>query len=164
MPWRDRLLEASFRGAGFEIAAHDASGGRRAQTHEYPGRDRPFTEDLGRRAHEFQVEGYIVGDDYMARRDALIEACDKPGAGQLVHPYLGRLDVTCTERRISERTSEGRMCRVFLQFVESGQNRYPAGRADTARQAGDAAAGARNALAQRFARSFGLTGLPGGGQ
>ena len=53
MPWRDRLLDASFRGAAFRVESHSAeAAGRRAAVHQYPGRDTPYAEDLGRRVSE----------------------------------------------------------------------------------------------------------------
>lgn len=44
--WRDRLRDASFRGVPFSVDDDDASFGRRVQLHEYPKRDKPYTEDL----------------------------------------------------------------------------------------------------------------------
>ena len=160
MAWSDRYLPASFRGVGFHVQAHENAGGRRIQTHEYPGRDEPFSEDLGRRARQFSVEAYIVGDDYMERRDALLDACEREGPGLLAHPYRGRREVACERYRLTERLSEGRMCRVTLEFVEAGRNAFPRAQADTA-SAVDAAAGAANtALAAAFANRFAFPRAP----
>ena len=94
MAWRDNLVAASFRGAGFSVNGTDAPiAGRRVAVHEYPGRDEPFVEDLGRRTKRWEIEAFVVGDDYAIARDRLIEECDMPGAGELVHPYLGSLQV-----------------------------------------------------------------------
>ena len=156
MAWRDGYLRASFRGIRFEVGAHETQGGRRVQGHQYPGRDEPFTEDLGRRAKTFTVEAYIVGDDYMLRRDALVVACDRAGAGTLVHPYFGVRRVNCERWRLSERTSEGRMCRIQLTFAEAGRNRFPISIVDLKALVRTRAASARTALFERFARKFKL--------
>ena len=157
MAWRDRYLPASFRGHPFVVEAHEADvAGRRVQTHEYPGRDRPWSEDLGRKAKEFEVKGYIVGADYMERRDRLIEACDKAGPGLLVHPYLGHRQVACTDCKVSERTAEGGMCRLTLRFSEAGRNQYPTDRADSAAVVSDAAEAARSAVIGQFTETFTL--------
>ena len=156
MAWRDRLLRGSFRGIPFAIQEHRVEGGRRAQTHEYPGRDEPYTEDLGRRRKQYEVEAYVIGDDYAAVRDDLIEAADKPGPGALVHPYLGTRQVTCTKCAVSERSSEGRMARLSLVFVEAGRNIHPADRADSAAVIDGAAAAARQAATRQFLSAFGL--------
>lgn len=161
MPWLDRYRQASFRGVEFEVDSHEADiAGRRGQTHQYPGRDEPFDEDLGRALKEFEIEGYIVGDDYMDRRDALEEVCDRPGAGLLVHPYLGRRRVRCRRFRVIERTSEGRMCTLRLRLVEAGENRYPADREDTSAALDTAAADAGDALARQFDAAFAFLANP----
>ena len=55
-----------------------------------------------------------------------------PGAGELIHPYLGSLQVACTGCGLTERTREGRMARlVSLEFVEAGANQYPTSRVNT---------------------------------
>ena len=90
MAWRDRLLPASFRGAGFFIDSHESdAGGRRAHIHEYPGRDESFPEDLGLITHEYEFNAYVVGPDYITDRDRLSIACTEAGSAQLVHPYIG---------------------------------------------------------------------------
>ena len=155
MSWRDRLLRGSYRGRPFFIREHEAeAGGRRVAVHEYPGRDRPYPEDLGRRTKKFRVDAYLVGDDYDVARDALVAACDLPGAGTLVHPYLGTLDVACTDCSVAERTEEGRMARIRLSFVEGGANRYPQERMDTSAAVTAAAAAARSASESSLAEGW----------
>ena len=95
-------------------------------------RDEPFVEDLGRRTKKWSIEAFVVGDDYADVRDRLIEACDMPGAGELGgHPNLGSLQVACTGCGLTERTREGRMARLSLEFVEAGANQYPTSRVNT---------------------------------
>ena len=126
MTWRRKLRRGSFRGASFQIDSHNATiGGRRAQTHEYPGRDTPYTEDLGRAAHEYSVQAHVVGDNYHRDRDRLRRACNIAGPGLLVHPYLGRRLVVCTQLRIRESTRQGRMATLDLTFVEAGAATLP---------------------------------------
>lgn len=133
MAWRDRLLPASFRGAPFHVASHTSeAAGRRAAVHEYPGRDTPYVEDLGRRTSEYTLQAYVLGPDYDRARDALVAACALPGPGRLVHPALGERQVVCTGCTVSERTDEGGMARVTLALVEAGAARYPAATPDTA--------------------------------
>ena len=98
MAWRDNLVPASFRGVGFQVAeSENKAGGRRIALHEYPGRDVPFAEDMGEITKTFSIEGYIVGDDYLDRGERLIDACNMPGPGELVHPYRGSQQVVCHE-------------------------------------------------------------------
>ena len=154
MSWRDRLLPASFRGARFHVRQHNRTGGRRLAVHEYPGEDEPYTEDLGRRAAGFQVNGYVIGDDYHETRDALVRACLEPGPGTLVHPYLGTLRVACEDVSDSERSDEGRMARITMRFVEAGRNTYPAARTDTGAAVSAAATAARSASQAAFVEGW----------
>ncbi len=155
MSWRDRLQPASFRGAAFSVQGHEHETGRRVAVHEYPGRDRPYAEDLGRRAREFSVEAFLVGADYMAARDRLLDVLEEAGPGVLVHPYLGRRTVSCREVRLHETAAQGGLCRLTLDFVESGRNEYPSDRPDRASAATAAAGAARQALRGAFLESYG---------
>lgn len=132
MPWRLRVLPASFRGIGFGVSEHDSKiAGRRVHIHEYPRRDLPFTEDLGKRTDEFGIEGYVIGDLYSAHRDLLVAACDLPGPGELVHPTLGIRQVVCVQCDVTERASEGGMARFSFRFIDAGLNQFPTNRANT---------------------------------
>jgi len=55
MIWRDRLRKARFRGVEFWVAADETSIGRRVVFHEYPLRDIPCAQDLGRRGRRYEV-------------------------------------------------------------------------------------------------------------
>lgn len=159
--WRDKLRPARFRGAAFFVDQHSAEiAGRRVAVHQYPGRDRPLAEDLGRKAQEFSVDAYVVGDDYMAARDALVDACNQAGSGELVHPYLGSRSVMCTGCRLSESTGEGRLARLQLAFVEAGDQEFPASTPNTAANVEKAAIAAKAATEASFASSFSVRGLP----
>lgn len=140
MSWHDRYRPASFRGTPFFVEEADTAAGRHTAVHEYIRRDLPFVEDLGRKARQFKVSGYVLGDDYMERRDELLRAAEEPGSGDLVHPYLGSLTVSCLDFSINETSREGRMARVSFTFIETGLQQFPTATSDrTARI--DAAAG-----------------------
>ncbi|MFX9939048.1 DNA circularization N-terminal domain-containing protein, partial [Acinetobacter baumannii] len=66
MTWRDQLRPASFRGVPFHVTQATGTFGRRSVTHEYPFRDLPYVEDLGRRARTLRIEALLLGEDYMA--------------------------------------------------------------------------------------------------
>ena len=157
MVWRNLLLPGSFRGVPFGIDGHSARiAGRRAQTHEYPGRDEPYTEDLGKRTKSFTLEAWVVGDLYIINREALILACNLSGPGWLVHPYLGIRLVVCTSCDVTERTDEGRMARFNLEFVEAGTNRYPTDRANTSAVSSERAIASVAAVVLQFTSAFRL--------
>lgn len=121
MAWQDELQEASFRGVTFYYSNVTSTVGRRTVVHKYPGRDNAETEDLGREPAEFVIEAYVLGPNYMADRNKLIEALEKPGSGYLVHPYWGNKQVAVNGKvRIVESTSEGGMARFTIPVIEAG--------------------------------------------
>lgn len=135
--WRDQLHPASFRGVPFHVDSDSMPAGRRTQTHEYPQRDKPLVEDLGRVTREIKLAAFVIGEDCYFQRDNLLNALDKPGAGELVHPWYGRLTATATACSVSHERREGGMVRFDLVFVEDGEKGFPAGVPNTARQLED---------------------------
>src|SRR5689334_1577526 len=114
------LVGAAFRGVPFHVDTAERAGGRRTARHEYPFRDEPFVEDLGRKARAFPVEGYVVGPDYLVQRDALIAALeDERGPGTLAHPYYGNVSVVCTQFRVRESSADGGMARFAVDFEQT---------------------------------------------
>ena len=79
-----------------------------------------------------------------------------PGPGELVHPYLGSVSVVCRACNLRESTREGRMCRLTLEFVESGENIHPTDRADSAAVVMERATVARMSVVIQFTNLFGL--------
>jgi len=120
MPWRRGLRNASFRGVRFHVRDRDLEGGRRIANHEYPKRNSNFPEDMGKATREFSVDAYIIGADYMARRDRLIAACEREGAGSYVDHWGVSQRVKCERFRLTETSHDGRMCVFRLDFIEDG--------------------------------------------
>jgi prophage DNA circulation protein len=161
MSWKEQLRQATFRGIPFACAAADAELGRRVALHEYPQRDKPFAEDLGRKARKFTLEAFILGAGYMTGRDALIGAIEQSGPGRLVHPYLGEMTVTLIESRGPRESSrEGGMARFSLTFVESGEALYPTAVIATAATVATRADLAAEVLRSEFAADFDAPGAP----
>lgn len=160
MPWKDRYREASFRGVAFKVDSHEVEGGRRGETYEYPQRDEPYAEDLGRRARRYNIDAYLVGPDYDRARDQLLDALEAAGPANLVHPYLGTRRVQVRDFRIRESTRDGGLAVFRITFDEAGQNQAPAASVDTA-SAVDAAASSAATAAQAAATSGLLAGAPG---
>lgn len=160
MSWREQLQKASFRGVGFEVDSDDATFGRRNETHEYPQRDIPYVEDLGRKAREKNLQAFVIGDDYMAKRDALITALEKAGPGELVHPYYGRMIVSIGDVRVSHSFRDGGMCTFQIAFIEYGELAYPAAVNSTSTQSLQAADALQTACIADFTNGFTVDNLP----
>lgn len=130
-----QLPGASFRGVPFHTVDADVGVGRRNVVHEFPQRDEPFVEDLGRRSRTFTVEGYVLGDNYLAERDALWAALEAEGPGELIHPRWGVLWVSVQDQaRIRETPREGGKASFSITFVEAGRNVLPNALPDTTQQ------------------------------
>jgi prophage DNA circulation protein len=121
-PWRARLRPASFRGVPFHVEVGGRSAGRRLAFHEFPKRDVPYTEDLGRRGRAFPITGYCIGPFYLDERDDLLEALDEEGAGTLVHPTLGEFEVKVGQCAAQERRERGGYVEIEMQFFEAGED------------------------------------------
>jgi len=130
IPWIEELQPASFRGVAFSVSTARAAFGRRNVLHEYPLRDLPFAEDLGRRARAFRIAGFVIGDNAKAARDRLVAACEAEGPGALIHPSLGEIDVVCNRLDIAE-TEQGRIFRFTLDLSEAGTRSAPQSSADS---------------------------------
>lgn len=147
--WRDRKQGASFRGVPFMVDNDSVPVGRRTQLHEFPQRDQPFVEDLGRRTRHFKFTGFVAGDDCLAQRDRLLTALDKPGSGELVHPWFGRLTVTAGECEVSHARNELGMVRFSLEFID-GMLAFPVQSPNTRRQLAAQAPSMLDSIKGRF--------------
>jgi len=132
MSWKDRLRPASFRGAPYFVEVSRDPAGRRKVVHEYPLRAEPYVEDLGPGIGPINQLGYVIGPDYMDARDVLIAALDKPGPGQLVHPYFGEMQVDALLGPVTQSLDFGGMATFDLTYFKSGPAANPQARTDTA--------------------------------
>lgn len=162
MAWQDRLQKASFRGVEFQVEADDAAFGRRVQLHEYPQRDKPYAEDMGRKAREIGLTAFLIGPEYMAARDRLLAAIEEPGPGTLVHPWYGQLTVVVKDDgcRVTHSRDEGGLCRIQLSFVEAGELAFPSAASAAGAQTLLAADGMQELAIEEFAETFSLDGVP----
>lgn len=132
LPFRDALMPASFRGAMFHVEAGGKESGRRIVLHEFPKKDPPYAEDMGRRAFAFTVRGYCItyvrdtqfplySKDYRRARDLLITELELEGPGVLQLPtHVQPVAVVCQQYRITEEEKLGGYCVFDMQFVEYG--------------------------------------------
>jgi len=123
MSWRDNLLDASYKGVSFYIKEHSYDFGRRTELKQFPNNDSPSLQDFGQDASEITVDAYVIANssnefDYFETRDALINAFNEIGVGELVHPYLGTMQVYPLGRaRMRETTKEGGIAYFTMRFV-----------------------------------------------
>lgn len=125
--WKMQLRAASFRGVSFGVTADESEGGRRTVTHEFPQREAPYVEDLGGAPRRFTVQAFVLGSDYMSRRDALESALQQPGPGTLVHPWYGEVQVSQTAPyKVRHSAQDGGMAVFQLFFCRDTEPNSPA--------------------------------------
>ena len=125
--WRQSLLRASFRGFEFHVESGGVSGGRRVVAHEFPKRNTPYSEDMGRRVQRWPIQGYIIVSpdepDYIPARDDLLNALESDGPGILVHPTIRQGNPTLVmvdAYTMTETREKGGYVLFEMSFVERG--------------------------------------------
>lgn len=136
-PWRDILLsaQASFRGVMFHVETSAVSSGRRTVVHEYPKRNTPYSEDMGRSVRRLNFSGYLVYRPsnplyvYTDQRISLYKALEADDAGPLIHPVYcpDSLLVMCDRFSMTESRERGGYTTFEMQFVEAGTATLSAG-------------------------------------
>lgn len=153
------LQPASFRGVPFGVNGDEARFGRSLAEHEYPFKDSQWMEDLGRGTRRFVIQGFLItdslvygGGDVQDQKEALIGAVETQGAGTLIHPSYGRLQVSVPEQGliIYNRLDAGTYCEFAMLCLEAGEREFPS---DSANQDEDAL-GAADDLDESAADDF----------
>lgn len=160
MGWKERFRQGSFRGVPFLIDSADSDFGRRLVAHEFPQQENPFVEDLGRRARKFVVECYVLGDSYLTARDLLLAALEKKGPGPLVHPYFGRIEVNVDSVKVRDSSTETRIARFQITFIEAGTTVLPAVATDTVAVVKSNALSTKAQIKAVFTKVYDFAGLP----
>lgn len=92
--WMQSLRRASFRGVHFWVETDQIDTGRRLVVHQYPLRDDPYVEDMGRDANKVKVKAYLSGADAGEQEKRLRRACEAAGPAGLSLP-LEQLRAFC---------------------------------------------------------------------
>jgi prophage DNA circulation protein len=152
--WRFDFVPASFRGAPFYCEANAVSGGQRIVEHEFPKKNTPYAEFMGKHAYEYSIRGYCIAfpydtgnvlksRDYRPARDLLRRMLDEAVYGTLQIPFQQPVTVACSGYRVTEEEKFGGYCVFDMTFLESGIP--PPTIIDYVGQVASAATAARNA-------------------
>lgn len=162
MAFEDRLT-ASFRGVEFLLEEADGNSGRRAIPHAYPKRESGYTEDNGKVLTNERISGRVVGDDYLDKLSALLDALNKPGPGEMVHPWFGirKVQVGNVNHRLVNRTDG--TATINFEVYEVGENLFPNTKRDTANQVQDEATATQEAANDAFVKAYDETATEGVG-
>lgn len=167
----ESLDEASYKGVPFFVKETDAQFGQSIVVHEFVQRDNPFVEDLGRKTRRFKFTGYVCantanGFNPWPERDALIEAVEAGGEGQLILPDYGILTGRLHSVSVKTSTAQAGKIAFDFEFVESDEDfdlrdfSVQAVR-DTKSAVVNAASAAEEQLISEFEGEFGIDGTQG---
>jgi prophage DNA circulation protein len=154
-------LEGSFLGFPFKIARERGEGGRRGPVHEYPDRDEPYFEDLGRRARRWELNVYFVGPSADLQADLWDKLLWKGQVGALMLPRLRRERVKAQTWSYDRDAGKGNWVSCQVAFIEAGQNQFPAPTTSWPHALLEAALDARTAFANALGDALSLVGLDG---
>lgn len=153
----EQLQPASFRGVPFEVEASGITVGRRTVVHEYPQRDRPYVEDMGRATRNITLQCFVVGGDYLEQAQALMHELEEPGPGTLVHPWLGEMEVTITSVSELQFDQGLGVASVTITATEAGDLEFPAVTVDEDTEALEAADAVEKSAVDKFCEDFDLS-------
>jgi prophage DNA circulation protein len=160
-------LEGSFRGFPFLISRDRRPGGQRGPLHEYPQRDVPYFQALGRKGKRWELTVYFIGvagdrtgstaDIQAAGFEALLDQ-GKPGT--LVLPGLQRVQAYAQSWEPERSSDKAGWVGVHVVFVEAGRNQYPSSQTSWPHTLLAAALAARTAFGAALAGGLAIDGLP----
>jgi prophage DNA circulation protein len=125
-----KLPKAAWRNVAFHIHSDDAEFGRNVVVHEFVQRDKPFVEDVGRKTRRFHFEAWIAASadnnfDPWPQRDAFIEAVERGGMGDLVHPFFGTMQGHVPSAKVKQSSSQnGGLIVLSCEFIEAGEREF----------------------------------------
>jgi prophage DNA circulation protein len=142
--WQTELVPASYNGAPFYVEVQTCAGGFRLAPHEFPKKNIPWVENMGRRVRHWSINGYLIYSpirmpDVLGARDNLIAALETPGQGLLILPTgLEEMydeppgAVMVDTYSVIEHRERGGWCEFEMVFIEAGQTVSSQPVADTA--------------------------------
>lgn len=135
MPWRNEYADtlehveidtpdgkikcvgASYDGEVFFVKESQRKGGREVVTHAFPFSDSHANDDVGKIPGSFTCSVYLVGINCDRDCDKLINALNKEGAYELVHPYYGRFNARGTSFEFNHVSSVQEYVEGSITFV-----------------------------------------------
>lgn len=117
------LRPVAFRGVSWWAIDVSHTVGRRIHATLYPGLDLKTHDDVGPIDGPIRISGLVIGDDYVAKAEALGRAFRAPGSGTLMHPWRGPIDcVLLRPAEISFASDELRVARIECEFDPTGND------------------------------------------
>jgi len=126
LPWVGaNLRPAALRGLLFYARRSEETSIRRWVTHEFPGRDEPWHEDLGAKTRSFSIDGILIGPDVVLQARAFRRAAADPAPATFLHPWLGAMQVVVLDCRVELDVDRARVANVSLRLEIAGTKPAP---------------------------------------
>jgi len=126
LPWVGaNLRPAALRGLLFYARRSEETSVRRWVTHEFPGRDEPWHEDMGAKTRSFSVDGILIGPDVVLQARAFRRAAADPAPATFLHPWLGAMQVVVLDCRVELDVASARVANVSLRLEIAGTKPAP---------------------------------------
>lgn len=123
--WLTAFRPASFRGVGFKVDGEDLSGGRRLAINPIAYADQSVIEDMGRDPLGFAIAAYVAGDAADGQAKTLTAALLIKGAGALVLPMHGPVNVRVASFRRNRQKDVAGYVAFDIEFIEAGLASVP---------------------------------------
>ncbi|HAS6672781.1 DNA circularization N-terminal domain-containing protein [Vibrio parahaemolyticus] len=162
MAFEDRLT-ASFRGVTFMLDEAEGDSGRRAIPHAYPKKEIGYTEDNGKVLTAERISGRVIGENYFDELADILDALNKPGPGEFIHPWFGvrKVQIGKVSHRLVNKVDG--LATFNFEVFEVGENLFPTAKRDTAKQVQAEADNSQLAANEVFEEAFDITALDGVG-
>ncbi len=110
--------QCSFRGVPFAVIGSGGRNGRKTAVHDYPFRDTPKVEDLGRAGRGFRVRGFVCGTLFRSQFDLVLAAVEQAGPGLLIHPTRGVVNAAVLDFDWNEPDGIAGVIEFQFEFLE----------------------------------------------
>lgn len=118
--------KGSYAGVPFLVVdSATLSGGHRVVRHEYPLRDKGYSENMGRLMRTWSVNVLVIGDNHLEQRDRLIEVLEAPEPAELVHPYYGTEFVQIESFSCTDSEAHGGVSFFAISYTEATREESP---------------------------------------
>lgn len=161
MSYENEKYPGSYRGVPFFTQGHSTQVGRKVAIYRLPFESRGVAHlDLGRAPRRFKIRAILLEtptNSLRDQRDAFVAALETEGAGLLVHPIYGRVNVVTEDNiTITESTADGGKIEIDFEAIEAREEATATSRPDVKATSINAARKLRVEAGTTFAKNFSL--------
>ena len=119
MGWAEELQDASFRGVQFECTSTNDAVSKALAVKQAPYSNDAEIEDVGNNPRNNSINAVYSGDDYKKWLDALEATLLETGAGELIHPIYGIMQVNVVDYSVDHNVENYDSCTIAIKFIQA---------------------------------------------